>query len=113
MENEFTITRVKKRLSSYRDSIEAISENFESATYDRKEELMLSIEKVYKEIESEKDRAHKNDGTDIDIETTSYLPALQEASKFLDQALDPDSNQNILSCLNNASFSLGYYLSHG
>ena len=110
MDNEFTISRVKKKLADYCARLDAISDEFETATYDRKEELLICIGEIRKEIESEENRVNKNIIEDIGVECTNYLPAIQEAHMYLNQALDPESNQRVLSCLHDATFSLGYYL---
>ena len=73
---------------------------------------MGSIGEICKEIAAEKERANKNKTEGINIETANYLPALQEACMYLEQALDPKSSQNVIGCLYDASFSLGYYLNH-
>lgn len=112
MDNEFTITRVEKQLTNYCARLDAISEDFETATNNRKEELVISIGEICKELEGEEERVNKNITTGVGIECANYLPALQEAQIFLERALDPESNQNVIGCLHDASFSLGYYLNH-
>ena len=112
MGNEFTNSRVRKQLSVYRTQLDVISEEFESADYDRKKELMDSIRTICKEIECELDRATKKNTTEIDLETANYIPALQEAILYLEKALAPESDQSVSGCIHDASFSLGYYLSH-
>ncbi len=112
MNNEFIISRIKKQLNNYCTQLDEISEEFEVATYDRKEELVVLIDNMRSEIESEKDRVNKNLISDTSVESTNYLPALEEAIGYLNQALDPESNQKVTGCLYDASSSLMYYLSN-
>lgn len=107
MENEFTEARIKKNLSRYQQQLCELYEN-ENDLSDS--ELSAQVEQIVRELQQERDRVDRK--RNHILEETNYIPALDEALKFLSQALEVAGTTGFESKLYDAEFSLGYHLNH-
>lgn len=107
MENEFTEARIKKTLTQYQRQLVELHEN-ENDLSDL--DLSAQVERIVRELQQERDRADRN--RSHILEETNYIPALDEALKFLSQALEVAGTTEFESKLYDAEFSLGYHLNH-
>ncbi|WP_409525168.1 hypothetical protein [Nitrincola sp. MINF-07-Sa-05] len=99
MGDEFTEVRIRKFLTLYEQRLYQLSEDDELSDA----ELSSAVEKIIQKIQHERDRAdqHKNHI----LQETNYIPALDEALNFLEQALETAGTTSFDSKLQDAAFS--------
>ncbi|GGW34950.1 hypothetical protein [Vreelandella hamiltonii] len=107
MDNEFTEARIRKLLTLYEQRLQQLSGNGDDLS---DAELSSEVQRIIQEIQHERDRADQN--KNHILQETNYIPALDEALNFLEQALETVGTTNFESKLDDAAFSLGYYRHH-
>lgn len=107
MDNEFTKARVVKFLSNYVKRLDELAERRTDFVRAKFEEKVVA---VISELQYELDLAQKNK-SDILLDSC-YIPALEEALRFLDHVDVADSVSEFDAWLYDASISLRYYLHH-
>ena len=107
MTYDFTESRIKRFLEKYEADLNKLAENEEDLTDADRE---TSLGEIIVEIRAERDRAEK-EGKHI-LQETNYVPALDEALNFLEQAIEALGTMEFESKLYDACISLSYYRVH-
>jgi hypothetical protein len=102
MDNVFTIKRVQTKLSLFKFRSEKLAES---------DDLTISdVKELMKDIEEERELTLDN--MNSIIQETNYVPALDEAIKFITTGLSEGDMIDCANSLQDSAFSLGYYIAH-